>query len=182
MAGRKNKYETNLKPNMDQIVGYLNGGYTEASVAKRFGVGVSTWERYKVACKEFKEAIKKSGMNATALVVNALHKRATGYEYEETHVIFKPPKVGKDGKPKNQIKEIRKVTKHVSPDTAACIFWTTNRDPKHWQNTQSIKHSGEIKNTGVLVVMELPKSTEEWSKQNEKPKSDEPDRSEKKKK
>jgi len=161
MAGRKNKYFTNIEPNMDLIAGYLNGGHTEASVAKSFGVGVSTWERYKTEYRDFREAIRKAGMNATAVVVNSLFKRANGYKYEETQYIFDPPKQDQDGKVRNRIREIRKVEKQMPPDTAAAIFWVTNRDSEHWKNMQNIKHGGEIKNTGVLMISP-PEETEEW--------------------
>lgn len=167
MAGRKNKYFTNIEPNLELITGYLSSGHTEASVAKRFGIGVSTWEKYKTEHEEFRDVIQKAGMNATALVVNAAHKRATGYEYEyeETQIVFYPPEKGEDGKVSNRIKEIKKVTKPVKipPDTAAFIFWLVNRDPEHWQNTQNINHSGEIKNSGVLAVP-ISMSKDQWSK------------------
>jgi hypothetical protein len=159
--GRRNKYLTNIEPNMEMIVGYLNSGHTEASVAARFGVGVSTWERYKSEHEEFREAIRQAGMNATALVVNSLFKRAKGYEFEETQVIFDAPQKDKDGKLRNPIREIRKTTKHIAPDTAAIIFWVINRDPEHWKNSQYINHSGEIQNNGVLLTAP-PMDKEEW--------------------
>ena len=182
MAGRKNKYDSHIKPNMNMIIGYLNGGHTEASVAKRFGVSVSTWELYKLRKSEFSEAIKNAGMNATALVVNALHKRATGYEYDEIHteITDTGAQHAQAGQPLAQRRVIRKITKHVPPDTAAGIYWTTNRDPDNWKNTQNIKHSGEIKNAGVLMVAP-PMSKEEWLKQNQNVKAEEPDGQEKKK-
>jgi len=166
MAGRKNKYFTNIEPNLYLIAGYLNSGHTEASVAKMFGVGVSTWERHKNSYEDFRELIRKSGMNATALVVNSIHKRATGYEYEEitTEITDNGPQKGKQGRQRqagNQRRVIKKVTKHVPPDTAAGIFWLTNRDPEQWKNTQNIRHSGEIKNSGVLMTS-LPMDKDEW--------------------
>lgn len=161
MAGRRNKYFTNIEPNFDLIAGYLNGGHTEASVAKSFGVGVSTWERYKSEHPEFREAIHKSGMNATALVVNALFKRATGYQYEEIHTEITDNGRQSQQSAANQRRVIKKITKEVPPDTAAAIFWTTNRDPEHWKNQQNIKHSGEIKNSGVLMTSP-PMDKDKW--------------------
>lgn len=161
--GRKNKYLTNIEPNIDLIIGYLNSGHTEASVAERFGVGVSTWQRYKSKYPEFREQIRKAGMNATALVVNSIFKRANGYEYEEIHT-----EITDNGRQNqrqqssgNQKRVIKKVTKQVPPDTAAAIFIVTNRDPEHWKNQQNIKHSGEIKNSGVLMTSP-PMEKDEW--------------------
>lgn len=156
VMGRKNKYFTNIKPNIDLIVGYLSSGHTESSVAKRFGVGVSTWERHKYKYEEFREAIHKSGMNAVALVVKSIFKRANGYTYKEEHAEERIV----DGI-KTTVSKV--VKKHVPPDTAAGIYITTNRDPEHWKNTQNIKHSGVLKNTGVLAVP-IALNEETWEK------------------
>ena len=183
MRGRKNKYRSHVEPRFDTIQGLLRSGHTEKSIAKSLGVGVSSWERYKKEIKEFRELVKKSVTDSTALVVNAMHKRATGYEYEEVQITFTSPpqgRKGKQGQAAAQQRVIKKTTKHVSPDTAAGVYWTTNRDPEHWKNTQNIKHSGEIKNAGVLVVAP-PMSKEEWLKQSQNAKSEEPAEPEKKK-
>ena len=181
MAGRKSKYHSHIEPRFEFIQGKLRSGYTEESIAKSLGVGVSTWKKYKALFVDFRDLIKKAAFDSTALVVNALHKRATGYEYEEVQVTYNVPQLGPKGQQKNassQPRTIKKTTKHVQPDTAAGIYWTTNRDPDNWKNTQNIKHSGEIKNAGVLVVAP-PMSKEEWLKQNAK--SKEPDGQVKKK-
>jgi len=181
MSGRKSKYHTHVEPRFEFIQGKLRSGYTEESIAKSLGIGASTWKKYKALFVDFRDLIKKAAFDSTALVVNALHKRATGYEYDEIHTEITDTGAQKKqaGQPLAQRRVIKKITKHVPPDTAAGIYWTTNRDPANWKNTQNIKHSGEIKNTGVLVVAP-PLSKEEWLKQNAK--SEEPDGTEKKKK
>lgn len=55
-------------------------------------------------------------------------KRALGYDFEEiTTEIQELPGGG-------QRKHIRKVTKHVPPETAAGIFWLKNRRPDKWRD------------------------------------------------
>jgi len=182
MAGRKSKYHTHVEPNFEVIKGFLRSGHTEKSIAKSLGVGRSAWDRYKKEFRVFRDMIKKGALDATALVVNALHKRATGYEYDEIHTEITDTgaqQKNQTGQPLTQRRVIRKTTKQVPPDTAACIFWTTNRDPDNWKNTQNIKHSGEIKNAGVLVVAP-PMSKEEWLKQSQNVKVEEPGGQEKK--
>jgi len=154
MAGRRNKYYTNIEPNLKFIEGFLSSGHTEESVAKRFGVGKSTWSKYKNEHKELRDVIHRAGLNSTALVVNSLFKRAKGYEYDEIYV---------ESRNVNglQTEIVKKVTKQVPPDTAAAIFIATNRDPEHWKNTQNIKHAGEIKNSGVLLTSP-PMDKDEW--------------------
>jgi len=38
----------------------------------------------------------------------------------------------------------KEVTKQISPDTTAQIFWLKNRKPKQWRDKQDIEHSGKI--------------------------------------
>ena len=161
LVGRKQKYTTHIEPNFEVILGWLRSGYTEESIARRLGVAASTWRSYKIQFPAFLAVIKKGALDATALVVNALHKRATGYEYDEVQVTFSGPQQGQQGQQASQQRLIRKTTKHVPPDVGSIVFWLTNRDPNNWKNTQNIKHSGEIKGTGVLLC-EPPKTTEGW--------------------
>lgn len=166
MSGRKNKYQTHIEPHLQAIKGYLRSGHTEESIAARYGVGTSTWHRYKTVFKEFRELVIKATQDSMALVVNALFKRATGYEYDEiqTEITDQGQGQGKEqGQPGNQRRVIKKTTKQVAPDTGAAIFLLINRDPEHWQNRQDIRHSGEIKNQGVLMVSP-PLDKDEWEK------------------
>jgi len=154
MLGRKSKYTTHIEPAFEVILGYLRIGMTEKSIAKSLGVGVTSWKKYKTQFPAFTALLKKGALDATALVVNALYKRATGYEYDEKYV---------EERNVNGIVAtvVKQITKHVPPDTAACIFWLINHDPDHWRNRQDIKHSGEIRGTGVLLI-EPPKTKEGW--------------------
>ena len=52
----------------------------------------------------------------------------------------------------------KEVTKQVSPDTTAQIFWLKNRKPKQWRDKQVVEHGGEVSvNTAFanLTVEEL---------------------------
>ena len=162
-AGRSNKYDSHIKPNFELILGCLRSGYTEGSICKRIGVSTETWCQAKNKYLEFSELIKKGGEDSTALVVNKLYQRATGYEYEEVQTELRD--IG--GK---QLKLVRKTKKQMAPDVGAIAIVLFNRDPAKWQNKQEIRHSGRIENSGVLLVsgdMEKGKWLQKLMKQNQ---------------
>ena len=82
-------YVTHVEPSFDLITGYLRAGYTEESTAKAIGVSWTTWKVFKGKYAAFSTVIKKAKEDTTALVVNKLFQRATGYDYEETHTEIK---------------------------------------------------------------------------------------------
>ncbi len=54
--GRRGKYETHIKPHLDEIkdlVRIMN----EADIADKFGIAISSWENYKRDHSEFREAL-----------------------------------------------------------------------------------------------------------------------------
>ena len=159
----KGKYDTHVQPNFEIILGYLRSGFTEASIAKRLGVGVSTWEKYKNEHVEFLELIKTGRQDVAALAVNSLVKRATGYDYEEIHTEIKisGKAQSEQGQRVSQPAVIKKITKHVMPDVGAICVILFNRMKTKWQNKQEIRHSGQIKNAGVLLAG-APLSKEAW--------------------
>jgi hypothetical protein len=134
--GRKPMYVTHVEPSFDLITGYLRAGYTEESTAKAIGVSWTTWKVFKGKYAAFSTVIKKAKEDTTALVVNKLFQRATGYDYEETHTEIKETTQGKT-------KLIRKITKHVPADVGAAIFWLCNRDREKWRNAKYEEHNGE---------------------------------------
>jgi len=83
----------------------------------------------------FTALLKKGKDYADNLVENSLFKRAMGYEFEET---TQEVRMGKEGEATPSI--IRKVKKHVIPDTLAQIFWLKNRRPESWRDKQVVEH------------------------------------------
>ena len=106
------------------------GGASLADLAFAFGKTeptINTWMRKHMT---FLSAIKRGrDIHDTGTVENAVLKRAQGYEYKETT----EERVANDwhedtGKPIGYAMALTKeITKHQPPDTAAGIFWLTNR-------------------------------------------------------
>ena len=127
--GRKGNYEEWLtNDGLLQIQGWARDGLTDEQIANNIGIGKSTFYRWQEQFREFREALKRGKAPVDLEVENALLKRALGYEYEETITEVEELAGGK------QKKHIRKVVKHMPPDTTAQIFWLKNRRPDKWRD------------------------------------------------
>lgn len=121
--GRKNKYETHVKPHLKEIEEWCNT-MTEQQIAKRLGVAYSSWNQYKLDFPELSESIKKGRTDLVTELRSALIKRAKGFSYTETKV------VEEGGKPvKTEV-----VTKIQPPDVAALNLCLKNYDSDNWAN------------------------------------------------
>lgn len=98
MAGRKSKYESNIKPYLDVIQQKVREGVTEAQIAKSLGVSVATLNTYKTKHEELKKALSTDkGADVLEKLVNAGIEASIGYYKEnETTTIT----IGDDGKQK----------------------------------------------------------------------------------
>jgi len=106
--------------------GLAREGMIDEEIAAALGISTASYYNYQKKHVEFLEAIKRGKAPVDFKVENALLKRAMGYEYEETTVEYDAAIEGKKATPK----KIKKITKRVIPDVAACIFWLKNRKPK----------------------------------------------------
>ena len=144
--GRKTKYHASYARQAE--VACREGGFTDVKLAKLFDVSRATINLWKKAHSEFIDSIKKGKDDFDSMKVeNSLLKRALGYKFIE--VTREPGGDKETGKIKMQV--TKQVTKHVSPDTTAQIFFLKNRQPGRWRDVKDIKHSGEVK-TPALVV------------------------------
>ena len=121
--GRKNKYETHVKPYLKEIEEWCNT-LTEQQIAKKLGVAYSSWNQYKLDYPELLECIKKGRQDLVSELRSALIKRAKGFSYTETKVVTEAGKVVKT--------EV--VTKIQPPDVAALNLALKNYDKENWAN------------------------------------------------
>lgn len=75
---RPSKYITHVAPRLDGVADWLRNGATEAEVAKRLGIAISTLCEYKRKYSEFSEVLKGTKEAVDAQVENALLKNALG--------------------------------------------------------------------------------------------------------
>lgn len=124
--GRKNKYETHVKPYLNQIQEWY-GELDERQIAvDRLGIAVSTWEKYKKQYPELQEVLKKGKQELVSELKTSLKKKAKGFYYEETKTCIREV----DGK---QVKVVEKYKKYAQPDTGALHLLLKNLDD-NWHN------------------------------------------------
>ena len=130
---RKSYYEKmEIDDKLDLVEGWKRDGLTDDQVAKNLGVSKNTLIKWKREEVNFMNAIKKGKEVSDYELENALHKRATGYYYEEETVT-------------NQ-GEIVTVRKYEHANPTSLIFALKNRLPHKYRDKieQSIEHTGGV--------------------------------------
>ena len=125
-GGRKSKYDTHIKPYLNDIKEALERGVEENQIAKSMGVSTSSWCEYKNRYSEFAEVFKtKDVSNILKELDGALMKAALGYEYEEVKQYITKDA---DGRTRTHTEK----TKKVQPPNVTAIFGAYNRfDPDY---------------------------------------------------
>lgn len=124
---RKNKYETHVKPHLEQIRQWYET-MTEAQIASRLGVSSSSWENYKQKYPELRECLRHSKEMLAEELKVTLKKKALGYFYEEAKERYIPNKEGE-----LQLAERLVVRKHMAPDLGSIHLLLKNLDD-NWHN------------------------------------------------
>jgi hypothetical protein len=117
-------------------------GFTDEQIAEALEVHVSTIHRWKKREPEFAQALSHAKLQADSQVVQALYRRAVGYDYPHTITLM-----GKNGPVKSVI------TKHHPPCVRACIFWLINRLPEKWSRNPKPRRPGGEDLGGELLQM-----------------------------
>lgn len=144
--GRKNKYETHVKPYLDNIEKWAQE-CTEQQIANKLNVGYSSFIRYKNDFRELREALKKGHDELVYDLRSTLIKRAKGFTYEESKVVkeqYALPdelreillKYGADEELLDKINLVKTEIniKHALPDVAALNLALKNYDKDNWSN------------------------------------------------
>ena len=146
--GRKGRFEEWLTDDgITRLTGWARDGLTNIQIAANMGIAERTFTEWIARFPAIDAALKKGKEPVDIQVENALLKRALGYDYEET--ITEIEDLG-GGKTK---KHVRKVVKHVPPDTTAQIFWLKNRKPKQWRDKTEQAVSIETEDLSPLVEL-----------------------------
>ena len=149
-AGRKNKYETHVKPYLSKIPNwYLTK--TEAQIAKKLGISEASWTNYKKQYPELQECLKSSQEDLVDELKGILKKKAQGFYYtEKTKTVIKEG--GKESK------KIEEKEKYAQPDTGAIHLLLKNLDPE-WRNDD--KQTMDLKKQQT-EIMQKKADAAEW--------------------
>jgi len=123
-------------------------GFTDARLARLFGVKQSTISNWKNAHPKFLEAVRTGRETYDTQCVEAsLLKRALGYRNVEA---YREP----DPANPDKLKIVKTVTKNVIPDVGAQKFWLRNRNRERWPDTQNIDTNVNISHEEMLDELE----------------------------
>lgn len=134
-----------------RIEAWAREGLTEEQIAAQMGISVRTLGNWKNDHVPILQALKRGKAPVDAKVENALLRRALGYQYEEiTEVPVMDPETGK-----TRMEVVKRVTKHVAPDTVAQIYWLKNRMPDKWRDKPADPNgAGEDDSKTIRVVFD----------------------------
>jgi len=177
MAGRISAKDWLAPDKLILLEGWAKDGMKMEDIAKKIGITRRTLYNWQEKHVPILHALRAGKEVADYEVSNSLHKRATGYNYDEDtyervtmgreeydEVLEieleiwnkKNPKATKDERdlfilsvPRTKLMVTKRVTKHVPPDTRAAMFWLMNRQSKKFKSESKIEHSGNI-NTNAL--------------------------------
>lgn len=128
--GRKNLYETTIKPRFSDIAKWLESGATEKQISSNLGIAYSTFNKYKAEVSEFSEFLKNGRRTLVLELRGALVKKALGFDYyEETEV----KELDKELNTLIVTKKEKK-KKYSAPDVAALNLCLKNYDKDNWAN------------------------------------------------
>ena len=132
------KYRAEYKSLVKQAV--MLGMEFKDIASSVFNVPEEVFLQWMVDYPDFAEAAKEGGEKADMLVVDALHKIATGFEYTEEVAV---PGMG-----------IETISRYHEPNINAIKYWLNNRKSDKWKNKTDTNLSGEVKGGVALVVID----------------------------
>ena len=132
--GPKGKYETHVKPYLNEIFEWLKQGYTDCSICEQLGLHQNTWIRYREENTELSELYARARAHRNALVMNKMFQKAIGYEHDDLFI----------AQYQGQIVE-KPIKKYYPPDEKAADLFLRNNDPEY----KSAKASNDIGNLTI---------------------------------
>jgi hypothetical protein len=120
-AGRPTKYTEDYVRIAFEV---MSLGATITKLTKVFGVNADSIYEWQKKYPEFSESIERGrDIFDSEVVEEALHKRATGYQYKiKTFTDY--------GQDKLVLTKI--IEKYMPPSVEAIRFWLSNRNPRRW--------------------------------------------------
>lgn len=125
-------------------------GATDEEIAEAFHISVRTLHRWKKTHPELLTALEEGKDIADAKVKRSLYQRAVGYEAKEVTQIIEPdPATGTQQVSKTQV-----TTKHIVPDTMACMYWLNNRSKGEFSQRQEVTLGGSVRTSPMEKLTE----------------------------
>ena len=148
--GRKNKYETHVRPRLKEIQSWY-GTLKESQIAKKLGISVASFENYKLQYPELVECLQSGKETLIEDLKNSLKMKAKGFHYKETKKTIRVI----NGEKQTVVEEYEK---YSPPDTGAIHLLLKNLD-EDW--TQDDKQTLALKREKLELEKQKAES-ENW--------------------
>ena len=147
-AGRKSKYDALTTPSLAEE--YAKELLTDAQIAAKLGVHISTFINWQKSHSEFFLAVKRGKEAANVDLVKTMQKTAAGYFVEEEETVVY---LDKNKQPKSYSKVVKK--RYIPPSTTTQIFLAKNRMPEDFRdvNRHEVDMRGELKVSTLADLM-----------------------------
>ena len=129
--GRKSKYDTEIKPHLEEIKEAVKNGATVTEIANALGIAESTLYKYKSEKAELMDAFTHGRAKIIIDIRGALLKKALGYQYEEKKQYIRKDEDGE------AVTYTEITTKHQPPSETAGAMLLRNYDDK-WLDKDSV--------------------------------------------
>ena len=120
--GVPSEYPTKILPYLSDIKKYARCGVTEGQLAEYYGVGKTSWAKYKKEYPEFAETLSEAKREFKTDLCNKSYEVAMGYEYEETTTVTIKDTDGKVTGTKTTVHK-----RHAKADAGMLQFLLINR-------------------------------------------------------
>ena len=132
-------------------------GLSDEEIAIRSSLGVTLFRRWRKRRPEFAAAIELGRATADYAVVEALYKKAVGYNVSLSKT-YKLKRIDYDPDTGKKIREYEELAtgideNYVPGDLKAETFWLKNRQPERWSE-KPIFSQGEGEGGGVVQLPE----------------------------
>lgn len=93
-AGRTSAYTAKIEPNLELIRSLVQQGVSEVKIAKRLGIGYSTWKRHKAENPAFRAVLQGSREETVQALEAVMLQSALGFtktvkkHYKLKHVVY----------------------------------------------------------------------------------------------
>lgn len=151
----KSKYDSHVAPFLDKIAQWAENGASQAEIAGKLSLAVSTFKLYlakgvngEEPYTDLSDCFARACEIPDDNVEAAMYKRACGIEYEECTYETKLDKET------GEYVEMctKRVTKFIPPDPTSGMFWLTNRRPSKWKYKPEPVDNEDENSTGVVVL------------------------------
>lgn len=149
-GGRPTKYKPEYAEQAKDICRW--GGFSQAKLAKVFGVDKKSITNWRKEFEDFDDAIR-AGMDRfnMDLAEKSLLKLVKGFRIKEKK--YEQGKVlGDDGKETVEMVLVEERTKQIPPNVRAIETFLRSRDPERWPSKQNIELTGK---NGTPVQMTI---------------------------